>query len=82
MGRTGSDPRGRRGSIAIPQASVSVSYTPQFSNNLQNFTNNDNRASPLIKVGNSPLDAANYEVMKVLFPSGTKFGRVQINGVP
>ena len=55
----------------------SVSYTVQFGDDLQSFT--DSVVTPTF-VANSSVDA-NYEVVKVAFPEGSRFGRLDINFV-
>jgi hypothetical protein len=57
----------------------SFSYTPQFSNDLKSFT--DSVATPDWVIDSS-LDANNYEVVKVPYPAGTRFGRIEINITP
>ena len=59
--------------------SGSVSYTVQFSTDLLLFTNSS--ATPTW-VADSTLDAANYEVVKVPFPVGSRFGRVEVDFAP
>ena len=59
----------------------SVSYTPQFSTDLGTFTDNNDVTNPPIWVADSTTDA-NYEVVKVPYPTGTKFGRIKIDAAP
>ena len=62
-------------------ATGSVSYTPQFSTDLSSFTDNDNETNPVTWVTDSTTDA-DYEVMKVPFPAGARFGRIEITAAP
>jgi uncharacterized repeat protein (TIGR02543 family) len=57
----------------------SVSCTVHFSSDLTSFT--DNVVTPAF-VANSSVDPTNYEVVKVTFPGGFRFGRLQIEAVP
>jgi hypothetical protein len=59
--------------------SGSVSYTVQFSADLAGFTD---YTDPLTDTTDSTLDATNYEVVKVAYPAGSRFGRVEIETVP
>lgn len=56
--------------------SGSVSYTVQFSTDLTSFTNSV--VTPTV-VANS---TTNYEVVKVAFPTGSRFGRLEVDFVP
>ncbi len=62
--------------------SGSVSYTVQFATDLTDFTNNDNGDNPLHNEGPSAGDSANYDVIRVEFPTGAKFGRVIVQAIP
>ena len=58
--------------------SGSVSYTVQFSNDLTTFTNST--ATPTF-VADSSVDS-DYGIVKVPYPGGSTFGRVQVAEVP
>ena len=57
--------------------SGSVSYTVQFSADLSSFTNSTADPTP---VRDSQVNA-NYEIVKVPYPEGSRFGRVMVNFV-
>ena len=59
-----------------------VRYTVQFSSDFTSFTNNDDQNNPLSDEGDSLSDPDNYEVIKVNFPEGARFGRVEVQFVP
>jgi len=56
----------------------SVTYTPQFSTDLTGFTDS---TDPITFVTDSTADI-DYEVVKVPFPTGARFGRIQIEAAP
>lgn len=58
--------------------SGSVTYIPQFSDDLSNFT--ASVVPPSVTVVNAANPA--YEVVKVTYPVGTLFGRIKVNLVP
>ena len=63
-------------------SSGSVSYTVQFSADLSGFSDNDNGTNPISKVMDSGVDGVNYELMKVAYPAGMRFGRIEVEFVP
>ena len=56
-------------------ATAGITYSPQFSGDLLTF--NPSGATPTW-VADSTIDAANYEVVKVPYTGGTRFGRLEV----
>jgi hypothetical protein len=58
--------------------SGSLTYTPQFSSDLNGFTD----STDPITVVTVPSVNSDYEIVKVPFPAGTNFGRIKVVVVP
>ena len=58
--------------------SGSITYLPQFSSDLSSFTTSS--ATPDVVISNTVN--SDYEIVKVPYPAGTPFGRVQVSTTP